>query len=105
MGTLYYGDGRRPIVLEDRTLAHVKTIIVSKLRRGEAFAMNWDKSVSDGSGRHTIWLNPAIVIEFEFDGSIPPTLNRVWLELLADSAASNQGLRVIPEPLEISASS
>src|SRR5699024_9697333 len=60
MGKLIYGQGRREVEIEDRTLAHLKAVILIKLRRGESFAMSWPHGLDSGSGRSTIWMNPTI---------------------------------------------
>lgn len=54
MGTLYYGDSRVPIEIEDRALAHVKLVILAKLRRGEGFGFSWNYGADGGGGRSTV---------------------------------------------------
>lgn len=98
MGTLYYGDARVPIEVEDRALAHVKFVILAKLRRNEGFGFSWMKPLSEGSGRGTVWLHPSIPLHFEFSGSRSPNLNRAWLELLTQQAATSGGLTLVEEP-------
>ena len=98
MGTLYYGDARTPIEIDDRALAHVKFVILAKLRRNEGFGFSWVKGLGDGSGRSTVWLSPSIPIQFEFNGNRAPTLNRAWLEALTQQAATSGGLSVVAEP-------
>lgn len=98
MGKLIYGDARREIEVEDRTLAHLKAVILIKLRRGESFAMSWPNGLSNGSGRCTIWLHPSNPLEFSFSGNRAASPNRVWIEHLLHSANSPDGLQMIPEP-------
>lgn len=98
MGTLIYGSHRSEIEIEDRTLAHLKVVILTKLRRSESFALSWSHGVQDGSGRSTIWVHPSISLEFRFFGSRGPSLNREWIDVLLQSANSAEGLRMIPEP-------
>lgn len=98
MGTFIYGSARSELQVEDRTLAHLKVVILSKLRRNECFAMSWDTPVEDGSGRSTIWVHPAMNLEFHFVGSRRPELDREWVEVLLQAANSAEGLRMIPEP-------
>ena len=100
MGTLYYGDSRLPIPIDDRALAHLKVVIVNKLRRGESFTFSWVKNRAEGHGRSTIWLSPEISLHFDFEGSKGPTLNRRWLEELSLVASSGTGLVVLDEPSE-----
>lgn len=97
MGKLIYGPGRREIEIDDRVLAHLKIVVLTKLRRNESFAFNWSHDVDSGSGRSTIWLHPAIPVEFFFYGSRPAELNREWVEALLHAANSAEGLRILPE--------
>ena len=96
MGHLVYDSSTR-VTFEDRVLAHLEIVIVSKLRRRECFAMSWRESSENGSGRSTLWLDPSIPLRFRFDGSRPPTVNREWVERLATSAAGSSGLVVTDE--------
>ena len=98
MGTLYYGDSRVAISIDDRALTHLRFVILTKFRRGESFGFSWAKPVSEGSGRSTVWLHPSIPLQFEFDGSRSPSLNRQWLEELTRQAATSGGLIITEEP-------
>jgi hypothetical protein len=100
LGTLYYGDARHPIAIDDRSLAHVKVVIINKLRRNESFSFSW--AHADRNGRSTIWLSPSISLHFEFEGGRAPALNRQWLEELAQVASSTAGLVLSDEPAETS---
>lgn len=99
MGTLHYGQSNIPISIEDRALAHIKIVMLSKLRRGEGFGFSWVKGHEHGGGRCTAWIHPAGDLLFEFSGSREPTINREWLEVLNRSAQSALGMSVLPEPL------
>ncbi|WP_188756503.1 DUF7882 family protein [Microbacterium album] len=95
MGTLFYGAGSTPIEIDDRALAHLKAVIVAKLRRDEAFTLSLQHE--DGSGRSTLWINAAIPLRFRFDESERPELNPEWLEDLAESASLLGGITLVPE--------
>ena len=95
-----YGRPAEDIEIDDRTLAHLKIVILAKLRRGETFAFSFEHDVSAGSGRSTIWLHPAIPLQFNFVGSRQPAINREWLEALVVTANSVDGLRILPEPTD-----
>jgi hypothetical protein len=97
MGYLIYGPTGSRVDIDDRTLSHLKVIVLTKLRRGEGFAFSWDKGTDYGSGRSTVWINPSIGLEFQFDGSREAALNKVWLEELMVSANSGGGLHILPE--------
>ncbi|WP_253201947.1 hypothetical protein [Subtercola sp. PAMC28395] len=83
---------------DDRLLAHMKTVIVAKLRREEKFTLSYTKDPGEG-GRSTIWLHPAIELAFDFDDDTRPALNRAWIDELMRSANSNDGMSVIDEPV------
>jgi len=100
VGTLYYGNARTPIEIEDRALAHLKFVILSKLRRNEGFGFSWVKAVDAGSGRTTIWISPSIPLQFDFSDPGRPQLNRAWLEALNQQAATSGGLSLVDEPAE-----
>jgi len=98
MGTFIYGQGQREVEIDDRTLAHLKIVMLTKLRRNEAFAFSWSHGVESGSGRSTVWIHPTIPLEFRFYGSRRPALNRHWVEHLLQAANSAEGLEVNAEP-------
>lgn len=100
MGTFIYGTPSTAVEFDDRVLAHLKVVILSKVRRGESFTFSWEYKAADGSGRSSIWINPSIPLQFDFSGSREPTLNRAWVDELVRLSNSPSGLRVIPEPPE-----
>jgi hypothetical protein len=97
MGCLIYGPTGTKVSIDDRSLAHLKVVILTKLRRGEGFAFSWDRGTENGSGRDTMWLNPSIGLEFQFEGGREPSLNKVWIEELMSSANSGGGLHILRE--------
>lgn len=99
-GTLLYGSPPYEIRMEERLLAHLKIVIVGKLRRNEPFLLSWDRSVGEGSGGTSVWMHPSIPLQFLFAENRPPKLNPAWLEQMAQAAMSNDGLRLMPEPAE-----
>ncbi|MFM9921301.1 ATP-dependent DNA ligase [Lacisediminihabitans sp. H27-G8] len=100
MGALYYGDARVAIAIDDRTLAHLRLVILSRLRRGESFPFSWEKPADEGSGRGTIWLHPSIALAFDFSGSREPSVNKTWIDALLICSMSLAGLRAVDEPPE-----
>lgn len=99
MGSLYYGiDGGGRLEVDDRVLSHLQIVIVTKLRRGEAFALTLGRATAQGSGRTSLWVGPGIPLRFEYAGSRSPAINRDWLEMLAATAATTHGLHVVDEP-------
>lgn len=97
MGLLQYGRPAEKFEIDDRALAHLKIVILAKLRRGEPLAFSFEHDVDDASGRSTIWLHPSIPLQFTFSSVEQPTINRAWLDELVVSGNSLDGLRLIPE--------
>lgn len=97
MGVLHYGTESSPIHIDDRALAHLKVVIVSKLRRQESCTVSWQHPEEDGAGRSTIWVHPSIPVRFEFDDAVSVELNREWLEELAHSANALGGIALVSE--------
>lgn len=97
MGTLTYNTTSR-VDFDDRLLAHLRSVIGMKLRRGEPFYLSWKDDQAVGDGSTTIWLHPAIPLTFKFHGGKEIPLNTRWIEQLMLDANSNRGLRPIPEP-------
>lgn len=96
MGTLTYA-GATEYAIEDRMLAHVKVAVTAKLRRQESFMLSWDIEPSHGSGRVSLWLSPAVPLEFRFSGSRVPELNGRWLESLVETGNSARGMVLLAE--------
>ena len=92
MGILHYGS--RDFALDDRVLAHLQALISVKLRRRENFFVSWEVDPSDGSGRQALWIDNGVPIVCEFSGSKLPTINRGWLDQMAESSASALGLHI-----------
>jgi hypothetical protein len=92
VGTINYGGSNAPIPVDDRVLAHLKVVMVTKLRRNESFTLTWCHSDDQGPGRTTIWVNPSIPLRFVFDSAEPAELSRELIEELASSANSSGGI-------------
>lgn len=93
MGKLYYGS-QTVFEFDDRTLLHLRSVIVGKLVRQESFVFSW---VDDGM-QHSVWVHPSMHLVFTFDAETDRELNRAWLETLAELANAPAGLRLVPEP-------
>ncbi|MCU1423852.1 MAG: ATP-dependent ligase [Microbacteriaceae bacterium] len=99
MGKLIVGPGFTEAVIDDRELAHLKVVILSKLRRGESFPFSWKHGAdTGGGGRSTIWLHPSLTIEFRFQGSRNIDINRAWIDQLLAASNSSAGLSQSTEP-------
>ncbi|MGV8896231.1 MAG: hypothetical protein ACOH10_13880 [Rhodoglobus sp.] len=99
VGTLYYADGSRvAVTISDRELAHLKYVMVTKLRRGEPFTFSWDIPETDGGGRSSVWVSREIPLQFVFNDTAPQDMNRAWLDELSQLASTVSGLTLTPEP-------
>lgn len=102
MGRFIYDTVENSIDIDDRTLAHLRIVVMNKLRRADSFMFDVDHA--DGSGRRSYWMHAGVPIQFQFFGSRQPRINRAWIELLMDAASGPNGLTLLPEPAEASAS-
>jgi len=93
MGHLHYG-GVESFEFDDRTLTHLRTVILGKLNLQESLAFTWTR----GEQQHSIWLHPTVPLHFEFDRPETPAINPAWIELLLGAANSASGLHALPEP-------
>lgn len=98
MGTLMYGTPPSEIHIDDRVLAHLKVVIVGKLRRSESFLVSWDMPADEGDGRMSLWMHPSIPLQFVFESRERPQLNQTWLEEMARTSVAAEGLRIGSEP-------
>jgi hypothetical protein len=98
VGKLIYGAPMWYVEFDDRALAHLRVVILAKLRRSESFSFSWKYDNGQGSGRSSFWVHPSIPMQFEFYGGREPVLNRHWIEALMLSANTPNGLELVPEP-------
>jgi hypothetical protein len=96
MGILIYGASQQ-YRFDDRVLSHLKIAISTKLRIHEGFLVSWEVPADEGSGRVSLWVSPAIPIQYVFENTKPPQLNRDWLEAMMQSSTSARGMIVMPE--------
>ena len=106
MGYLTYDGGTAEVQLDDRVLAHLQIVIITKIRRNESFSFNWDDEPRVGGdeasvapAQHgSIWISKSSSLYFSYDGPRDRPLNREWLEELSRVASGTSGLRLVPEP-------
>lgn len=98
MGSLRYGNATAGIDFDDRALMHLQIVITGKLRRGESFLFSWTDGIERGSGRSSLWMDPAIPLMYRYAGNRTPAINRTWIAELTKSANSGSGLIFSPEP-------
>jgi hypothetical protein len=97
LGTLTIGSNGTIMDIDDRTLAHLRVVILAKLRRGESFAFNWDHAELDEMAAATTWMQPSMEVEFSFESEEPVVINKRWADRLMLAANSVKGLEIIPE--------
>ncbi|TPW77506.1 DUF7882 family protein [Schumannella soli] len=96
MGSLNFEDVEIPV--DDRALAHLQVVILSRLRRGEAFAFSWRGADDEAAGRATVWLHPHAKIVFSYIDGDAQGINRHWVDALTEASFSSGGLHLVPEP-------
>lgn len=90
MGYLNYG-GIETFEFDDRTLTHLRTVILGKLDLQESLTFTW----IDGTQQHSVWIHPSIPLHFEFNVADTPDLDPGWIEQLLALANSTAGLRLM----------
>lgn len=100
MGYLHIGLSDFVMAIDDRTLAHLKIVILSGLRQGCGIALTLRHERSEGSGRDTFWIHPGTDLRFRFVGSRVPRLNDAWLQEMVRACKSSTGLYLMSEPAE-----
>lgn len=82
--------------MDDRALAHLRIVVMNKLRRAEPFALH--AADPDGIGIRSAWIHPAVPLVFHFFGSRTPMLNRAWIDQMMRAANGPDGLTIGQEP-------
>lgn len=95
MGLFIYGTSPS-IHLEDRVLAHLRLVVMNKLRRSEPFMLDID--TGEIAGRRSLWMHASVPIQFHFHGSREPRINHHWVEQLMRAANGASGLTLLPNP-------
>ncbi len=94
MGALTY-NGQFTVELDDDLVAHLRVVVMDKLRRGEPFMLTFP--AQDGSGgRRSLWLAPAIPLGFRVNRSGPDRLQRERIAALLRGANGPDGLDLAP---------
>lgn len=104
MGRFLYGTDTAA-TFDDRTLAHLQAVILTKVRRGEGFLFSWSDDMSTGGGRTGVHLHANSTLAFRYTRSETVTLNPAWLQVLTEAANSGTGLYLVPEPRDPAPSS
>lgn len=85
MGRLEYNSSRPAIEVEDETLAYLKIIIGTKLRRQESFMMTWEPIGAAPDRRLTAWISPSIPLVLAFDDPKMPPIDPARITHMMES--------------------
>ena len=96
MGLFIYDTMANGVEIDDRTLAHLRIVIMNKLRRSEPFI--FDVDMHDGSGHRSFWIHMSVPLQMRFFNTRPMPINRAWIEALMQAASGANGLTILPEP-------
>lgn len=91
MGKLFYSSDPQAMDVDDRLLQYLQVVVATKLRRNESFTITWSDA-SNGIGRTTLWIQPAISMRFVYSSAESARLSGGYLRQLADHAAMSSGL-------------
>ena len=98
MGTFVYDKPANAFEVDDRTLVHLRIVVMNKLRRSEPFM--FELTMRDGSGHRSFWIHQGVPMQFRIFNAAQVRINRLWIETLMDAASGPNGLFVVPEPEE-----
>jgi hypothetical protein len=98
MGTFTYGPTSTDVTFDDRLLAHLRTVIVTKLRRAECFLFTWTDESGPVPVEESLWMHPAVAMRFRVEKPATEVMNQDWLAVLMHAANSGFGLTTRPEP-------
>jgi len=88
VGRLFY-QGRAVLDVDDRTLAHLRVVMMNKLRRGESFMLH---APHPSAGTLSLWLSASTPLVLQFWGGRSPSLDQHLVERMFDEANGPNGL-------------
>lgn len=97
MGRLRYDSTLEPIIVDDVTLAHLKIVVATKLRRHESFMMSWQPVGEFADARLTAWIHPSIPLVMAFDQSESPPIDASRVARMMQSLNAHGELRIEAE--------
>ncbi len=89
MGRLIYRD-RASFDIDDRILAHLRVVIMNKLRRNEGFMLQ--VPVNEGVRQASLWIHASNALVLQFYGGREPTLDRELIDQMMHDASGADGL-------------
>lgn len=99
MGSFIYDNTANAFEIDDRTLAHLRIVVMNKLRRAEPFM--FELAMNDGSGHRSFWIHQGVPLQFRIFTATHVRINRMWVEALMEAASGPNGLTLLPEPDEL----
>ena len=92
MGHLKYGSEQ--FEFSDIVLGHLQVAIATKLRRRERFFLTWANPAYLGSGRHSLWIDNSVPLQFFYTNAVSSALDMAWIEHVLAAAATPKGLHI-----------
>ncbi|WP_432747944.1 hypothetical protein [Microbacterium oxydans] len=86
MGQLSYAGDSQIVEVDDRVLAHLRLVTVTKLRRGESFPLTLRTA---GAATETLWMHASIPVRFTLDEDVE--LERPMLVKMMAAASTAGG--------------
>lgn len=89
MGRLIYRD-RASFDIDDRILAHLRIVVMNKLRRNEGFMLQLP--VNEGVRQASLWIHASNALVMQFYGGREPTIDRALVDQMMHDASGADGL-------------
>ena len=89
MGRLIYRD-RASFAIDDRILAHLRIVVMNKLRRNEGFMLQLP--VNEGVRQASLWIHASNALVMQFYGGREPAIDRHLVDQMMHDASGADGL-------------
>ncbi|GEB46625.1 hypothetical protein DEU35_2759 [Microbacterium sp. AG157] len=89
MGRLIYRD-RASFDIDDRILAHLRIVVMNKLRRNEGFMLQLP--VNEGVRQASLWIHASNALVMQFYGGREPAIDRALVDQMMHDASGADGL-------------
>jgi hypothetical protein len=89
VGRLIYRD-RATFDIDDRVLAHLRIVIMNKLRRNEGFMLQ--VPVNEGVRQASLWIHASNALVLQFYGGREPAIDRELVDQMMHDASGSDGL-------------
>ncbi|MCD2169913.1 ATP-dependent DNA ligase [Microbacterium sp. JC 701] len=89
MGRLIYRD-RAAFDIDDRILAHLRIVVMNKLRRNEGFMLQLP--VNEGVRQASLWIHASNALVMQFYGGREPVIDRALVDQMMHDASGADGL-------------